>query len=71
MLRGWSHGKIEQVPTRVPVAGCTIERLMRDEGLRGAVRGPAFKITTQPDENALRPPDLVERQFTATRPNQP
>ena len=54
----------------VPVARCTIERLMRAEGLRGAVRGHAFKVTTQVDENALRPPDLVERQFTATRPNQ-
>jgi len=54
----------------VPVARCTVERLMRAEGLRGAVRGRAFKITTQADEKATRPPDLVERQFTATRPNQ-
>jgi len=54
----------------VPVARCTVERLMRAEGLRGAVRGRAFKITTQADEKAIRPPDLVERQFTATRPNQ-
>jgi len=54
----------------VPVARCTVERLMRAEGLRGAVRGRAFKVTTKADENALLPPDLVERQFAATRPNQ-
>jgi len=53
----------------IPVARCTVARLMRDMGLAGVVRGKAFK-TTIPDELALRPPDLVERRFTATRPNQ-
>ena len=52
------------------VARCTIERLMRDMGLRGVSRGRAWKITTQPDAAAARPADLVDRQFTATRPNQ-
>jgi len=42
---------------------------MRAMGLRGAVRGRGFK-TTIPDEKALRPADLVERQFSAERPNQ-
>ena len=28
------------------VARCTVERLMREDGLRGAVRGRAFKVTT-------------------------
>jgi len=51
------------------VARCTIERLMRDLGLRGAVRGRKFK-TTIADESAGRPADLVNRNFTATRPNQ-
>ncbi len=54
----------------VDVARCTVERLMRDMGLRGAVRGRAFKVTTVADETAMRPPDLVARQFSATRPNQ-
>jgi transposase InsO family protein len=54
----------------VDVARCTVERLMADMGLRGAVRGRAFKVTTVADENAMRPPDLVHREFTATRPNQ-
>lgn len=51
-------------------ARCTVERLMREMGLRGAVRGRAWKITTQADPSAARPSDLVDRQFTATRPNQ-
>lgn len=51
-----------------PVARCTVARLMRDMGLQGVVRGRKFK-TTIPDEAALRPPDLVDRNFTATRPN--
>ena len=58
------------VREKEPVARCTVERLMRQEGLRGAVRGRAFKVTTVADESAPRPPDLVDRQFTATRPNQ-
>jgi putative transposase len=52
------------------VARCTIERLMREMGLRGVSRGRAWKITTQPDPAAARPTDLVDRQFTATQPNQ-
>jgi putative transposase len=55
---------------QVDVARCTVERLMRDMGLRGAVRGRAFKVTTVVDETAVRPPDLVHREFTATRPNE-
>jgi putative transposase len=53
----------------VEVARCTVERLMRTEGLAGAVRG-ASKRTTRPDPAAPRPEDLVERQFVAVRPNQ-
>lgn len=54
----------------VDVARCTVERLMRGMGIRGAVRGRAFKITTVAGETALRPPDLVNREFKAARPNQ-
>jgi transposase InsO family protein len=53
----------------VSVARCTVGRLMRRLGLRGAVRGKRFK-TTIPDLAAARPLDLVERRFHATRPNQ-
>jgi len=52
------------------VARCTVERLMRSGGLRGAIRGRAFKRTTIADEAATRPLDLVQRDFRATRPNQ-
>jgi transposase InsO family protein len=51
------------------VARCTVARLMRAEGLRGVVRGRRVR-TTIPDPLAERPQDLVQRQFTATRPNQ-
>jgi len=54
----------------VAVARCTVERLMREMGLRGAVRGRAYKVTTTPDNAAERPLDLVQREFVATRPNQ-
>jgi len=41
---------------------------MRAEGLAGVVRGKRV-FTTQPDETAPRPTDLVERDFTAPAPN--
>jgi hypothetical protein len=53
----------------IQVGRCTVERLMRIMGLRGEVRGCAFKITTVPDEELERPSDLVERVFEADRPN--
>jgi putative transposase len=52
------------------VARCTVERLMRDLGLSGAVRGRAWKLTTQSQPALDRPTDLVDRTFVATRPNQ-
>jgi transposase InsO family protein len=54
---------------RCQVARCTVERLMRQMGLRGTVRGRAFKRTTIVDEAAERPADLVQRSFRAERPN--
>jgi transposase InsO family protein len=53
-----------------PVARCTVERLMREMGLRGVVRGRAFTRTTVADDSAARPLDLVRRDFQASRPNQ-
>jgi transposase InsO family protein len=54
----------------IGAARCTVERLMRELGLRGTTRGWAKRITTTPDEEAERPLDLVERNFAASRPNQ-
>jgi len=51
-------------------ARCRVRRLMRAMGLRGAVRGRAWITTTQSQTDASAPADLVERNFTATRPNQ-
>jgi putative transposase len=51
-----------------PVARCTVERLMRELGLRGVRRGQPT-ITTRPDRQAERAPDLVDRDFTAAAPN--
>ena len=52
------------------VARCTVERLMRAMGLRGAVRGRAFTRTTVAGGAAAQPLDLVRREFRASRPNQ-
>jgi putative transposase len=54
---------------KIQVARCTVERLMRAEGLRGVVRG-AHVRTTLPDLVAERPHDLVQRDFHASRPNE-
>ena len=51
-------------------ARCRVRRLMREMGLSGAVRGRAWITTTQPGAEAGRPLDLVDRHFTAIRPNQ-
>ena len=46
-----------------------VARLMRAEGLRGASRAKK-RFTTHADNAAVRAPDLVKRDFTATRPNE-
>jgi len=51
------------------VARCTVERLMRRQGLRGVVRGRVVR-TTVSDGKAPCPLDRVNRQFRAERPNQ-
>jgi transposase InsO family protein len=50
------------------VARCTVERLMRELGLAGAVRGKKVR-TTVADPRAERAPDLVKREFVASAPN--
>ncbi|WP_433337571.1 IS3 family transposase [Spirillospora sp. CA-294931] len=53
----------------VQVARCTVERLMRQHDLEGVRRG-SKRRTTVVDTSAPRPPDLVNRHFTANRPDQ-
>ena len=50
-----------------PIARCTVERLMAELGLRGAVRGKV-KRTTISDPRTPKPHDLVERNFRPLAP---
>ena len=52
----------------IAVARCTVERLMTELGLTGAVRGKV-KRTTIADPAAARPADLVQRRFAPPAPN--
>jgi len=47
-----------------------VERLMRENGLQGAKRRGKPWRTTRADPTALRSPDLVRRDFTASRPDE-
>jgi len=47
-----------------PIARCTVARLMKIMDIRGVQRGKKV-FTTHPDKTAVRPPDLVKRDFTA------
>jgi putative transposase len=62
LARG-EHPELGHVPR------CQVERLMRANRLRGVRRDKGF-VTTRPDPTATRPPDLVKRNFTASRPNE-
>ena len=52
----------------VDVARCTVERLMAELGLAGAIRGKVNKTTIAAPAGS-RPPDLVHRQFGPSAPN--
>jgi putative transposase len=49
---------------------CQVQRLMAANGIRGAKRRGKPWRTTTPDPDASRRPDLVERDFTASSPNE-
>ncbi|MBU0855248.1 MAG: IS3 family transposase, partial [Gammaproteobacteria bacterium] len=53
----------------IVLARCTVERLVRERGLRGAMRGKTIR-TTRADTAAPCPLDRVNRQFIAQRPDQ-
>ena len=50
------------------VARCTVERLMKEMGLQGVIRGKPIR-TTFSDKTAACPLDHVNRQFHAPAPN--
>jgi putative transposase len=64
-LKTWEHLRRQGIP----VARCTVERLMRARGWRGVTRARTVR-TTIADPAASRAPDLVRRNFTASRPGQ-
>jgi putative transposase len=54
----------EQVPR------CRVQRLMKTNAIQGAKRRGKPWRTTKPDPLARRRPDLVQRDFTTTQPNE-
>jgi transposase InsO family protein len=52
------------------VARCTVAHLMGVAGLQGVVRGARIRNTRPAEVLAAPAADLVQRQFTASRPNQ-
>ncbi|CDY76216.1 Mobile element protein [Caballeronia glathei] len=70
-MQVYGAGKVWKQLNRegIAVARCTVERLMKQLGLRGVRRGKRVR-TTIPDVSAPRPLDRVNRQFKADRPNQ-
>jgi putative transposase len=52
----------------IPVARCTVERLMSDLGLQGVIRGKPIRTTVQ-DKAVPCPLDHVNRVFHAPAPN--
>ncbi len=63
-LKMWAHLQRQGIP----VAKSTVERLMRKNGWQGVRRQKRVR-TTIPDPEAVRPPDLVDRQFGVAAPN--
>ena len=53
----------------IPVARCTVERLMRDLGISGVQARRKRPRTTVPGDPADRPSDLLQRCFGAPAPN--
>jgi putative transposase len=60
----WAHLNREGIP----VARCTVERVMRARGWRGVTRRRRVRTTIA--SGAAKAPDLVNRHFTVDAPNQ-
>lgn len=64
----WLTLNRERPAGEAPIARCTVERLMGELGLAGAVRGKV-KRTTISDSNTPKPLDLVDRNFSPLAPD--
>ena len=53
----------------IEVARCTVERLMRKEGIAGCINGKAQR-TTMPGPDPVAAEDLLRRDFSAARPDE-
>jgi len=62
----WLTLNRERAAEAAPIARCTVERLMAELGLAGAVRSK-IKRTTISDPKAAKPHDLVNRNFRPLR----
>lgn len=67
----YGHRKVWKQLARegIPTARCTVQRLMRSLGIQGIRRG-GYKVTTISDKDGIKPPDLVDRDFAASKPNE-
>jgi putative transposase len=65
----WLRLNRERPADAPPVARCTVERLMRAEGLRGISRERTRKTTVSESAETERPADLVDRNFGPLTPN--
>jgi putative transposase len=64
-LKMWAHLQRQGIP----VARCTVEKIMRAHGWRGATRARRPPRTTESDPAANRAPDLVGRRWRVAAPN--
>jgi hypothetical protein len=64
-LKMWAHLQRQGIP----VARCTVERIMRGNGWRGVMRARCPPRTTEADPAAARAPDLVGRRWRVAAPN--
>ncbi len=64
-LKMWAHLQRQGIP----VARCTVEKIMRAQGWRGVTRARRPPRTTEADPGATRAPDLVGRQWRVAAPN--
>ena len=64
-LKMWAHLQRQDIP----VARCTVEKIMRHNGWRGVTRARRPPRTTEPDPGAARAPDLVGRRWRVAAPN--
>jgi len=58
----------ELLDDNITVARCTVERLMRKNGIQGVCNGKTIR-TTRPGLSPVAADDLVRRNFTADRPD--